>query len=250
MKKLLLSSAFVFGLASVISAQSLVVLLKGTSTNITGTTINVDSVINGDPYQAMVCNTVDVKNVGSSTMTVRCSRNVVSAIPGSENSFCWGSGCYSTATNTSPILQSPDIAPGAMSSTFVGDYKPSLNPGATTITYRYYDNANPSDYAEVTVVYNATASGIEESGKADGSISNAYPNPASSLVSVKYDMNQFANNGKIVFYDMLGKKVKDVELTEKQGLAKINVADLTAGLYFYTFVIDDKTIATKKIVIR
>jgi hypothetical protein len=48
---------------------------------------------------------------------------------------------------------------------------------------------------------------------------------------------------------MLGKMVKQLVLDEKQGVAKINVSDLNSGVYFYSFLVDEKAIVTKKLVV-
>ena len=48
---------------------------------------------------------------------------------------------------------------------------------------------------------------------------------------------------------MVGKIVKETELTDKKGTAKINVDDLNSGIYFYSFIVDGKAISTKKLVI-
>ena len=85
--------------------------------------------------------------------------------------------------------------------------------------------------------------------KIGGTISNAFPNPANFSVSMKYDITEFSHKGQIVFYDMLGKAVKEIALSDKKGTAKINVDDLNAGVYFYSFLVDGKAISTKKLVV-
>lgn len=250
MKKITLSILSFIGIILISEAQtqSLQVFFKNSAVNISGQSIVVDATLDGDIYQTIGCDTITVKNISANSIVTRCTRNVISAVAGSENSFCWGSGCYGVSTNTSPLLQSPTIAPSTAENTFVGDYKPHLNAGSTTIKYLFYDNANGTDSVSVTVVY-SIATGINEPSKVSGTISAAYPNPSNSFVSIKYDMNEFSQKGKIVLYDMLGKAVKIMELTDKQGVSKINVSDLNSGIYFYTFSIDDKAIATKKLVV-
>jgi hypothetical protein len=251
MKKILLSATFVLGLAAYLNAQSFKIYYKNTTTDITGTTIHIDSILNGDIYQKVKCDTLSVKNISGSTLKVRCVRSETFIVTGSENNFCWGSGCYGTSVNVSPLLQSPDMAPGAIDNSFVGDYTPIENEGASTIQYCFYDNANPTDQACITVVYSASATaGIHDLSKTQGSITNAYPNPASSVVSFKYEMNDYSQNGKIRIYDMLGKVVKEIGLNEKEGIVKMNVSELNEGIYFYTFFINDKTVSTKKMVIN
>ena len=252
MKKTLLILTSIIGAFSITGTKaqsSLQVFYKNSAINISGQTITVSGVLNGDIYQVVGTDTIAVVNSSGNVIKTRCQRNVISSVAGSENSFCWGSGCYGATTNVSPLNSSPDIAGGTTDNSFVGDYKPKNNAGATTVKYLFYDNTNSNDSVSVTVIYDVTATGVNELTKAGGTISNAYPNPANSLVSLKYDLNEFSKSGKIVFYDMLGKSVKEIALTDKQGIAKINVSEFNAGIYFYTFIIDDKEISTKKLVI-
>lgn len=230
-------------------AQSLQVFYKNSTVNISGQVITVNGAIDGDNLQKVVCDTFAVKNISTNSIVTRCQRSVVTAVAGSENQFCWGSGCFGVGTSTSPLLQSPTIAPSALENTFVGDYLPHLTAGSTTIQYLFYDNANGTDSVSVTVIYNIAPNGISELSKIGGNISAAYPNPANDFVSIKYDINEFSQKGKIVIYDMLGKAVKEIELTDKQGVSKINISDLIEGVYFYSFSVDNKTVATKKLVV-
>jgi hypothetical protein len=156
MKKITLTILTLIGitLTSEAQTQSLQVFYKNSTVNISGGTIMVNATIDGDLYQTVACDTIAVKNLSTNSFVTRCSRSVISAVAGSENSFCWGSGCYGVATSTSPVLQSPTIAPSATENTFVGDYKPHLNAGSTTIKYLFYDNANSTDSVSVTVVFN------------------------------------------------------------------------------------------------
>ena len=96
---------------------------------------------------------------------------------------------------------------------------------------------------------NGIVSGVVNYQNIFSSIGNAFPNPSNMSVSVKYDINEFSNSGTIIFYDMLGKAVKEVALTDKKGTVKINVDDLNSGVYFYSFLVDGKAISTKKLVI-
>lgn len=239
------SFAFLFE----IHAQSFQVFYKNSTVNISGQVIHVNASINGDNIQTVACDTISVKNISANSIKTRCSRSVVSAVAGSINSFCWGTGCYSATTSVSPLLQSPDIGPSVTNTTFIGDYKPQLNSGATTIKYLFYNNATPSDSVSVTIIYDLSPMGIDELSKPGGTISAAYPNPASAFVSFKYNMNEVSQKGKIIFHDYLGKSVKEISLTDKQGLSKINVSELIEGVYFYTFLVDDVAIVTKKLVI-
>jgi hypothetical protein len=190
-----------------------------------------------------------VKNTAATTKSFKCRRYVYTVDAADMTQFCWGGLCYGYTTNVSSLSES--CAPGDTIDFASGGFHGIMNTSAATITrvvhYQFYDVANPLDSTGVTIRYNIV-SGVNEAQK-NGTISNAFPNPANSTISVKYDINEYAQNGRIILYDMLGKKVKEVALADKEGTAKINVSDLNQGVYFYTFFVDDKAISTKKLVI-
>ena len=48
---------------------------------------------------------------------------------------------------------------------------------------------------------------------------------------------------------MLGKVIKEIALNDKQGTLKVDVSELKAGIYFYAFMLNDKAITTKKLIV-
>ena len=191
-----------------------------------------------------------VKNSGSSPDTIKVVRTIYSVDGADQTQFCWGGLCYLYTTNTSSL--SLTIAPGDTVNYAQNGFHAIFNAGTASVTrlihYKFYNMHNYSDSTGVTLRYLSPA-GINELSEESGILANAYPNPANSLISVKYDINGASEKGKIIFYDMLGKSVKEIILNDKQGIAKINISDLNAGIYFYTLMTDDKAISTKKLVV-
>ena len=191
-----------------------------------------------------------VTNTDSVSHTYRCRRTIYTVDPTDSTRFCWGGLCYNWPTNLSSL--SLAIAPGdTIHYADFGFHAEFISKMATitrTVHYQFYDITNITDSTGVTIRYNSTV-GVDEMEKIGGTISNAYPNPANLMVSMKYDINEYSQKGSIVFFDMVGKQVKEVVLNDKKGTAKINVDDLNSGIYFYSFVVDGKAISTKKIVI-
>lgn len=243
MKKILTSALL---LGSMIGfGQSSMVLMDDMKMNVSSTIIDVNMTTNSAHTQELL-----VTNTSSSAKSYKVRRSILAVDPSDLTQFCWGGLCYGYTTNVSSMTLT--VNPGDTVD-FVGNgFHAIMNTDGVVMTrtvhYQFYDVANANDSVGVTIRYNVVA-GIAENTKADGTISNAFPNPANSLVTVKYAMNAYSEKGQIVFYDMLGKKVKDIELTEKEGQAKINVSDLNQGVYFYSFLIDGKAITTKKLVI-
>ncbi|MCE3280916.1 MAG: hypothetical protein K0S44_3107 [Bacteroidetes bacterium] len=203
---------------------------------------------------------LELHNTTSNSVSYKVNRTILSGtLPmASQLYFCTGVQCYSP---NPAITWTPGGAPSTIAANSTlpsgpgtygisAHYDDSLATEDVVVLYRVYNTAVAGDTAFVTVRYVGINVGIEENTSlAGGTVSAAYPNPSASFTSIKYDMNQYAQKGKIVFYDMLGKKVKEIELTEKQGIAKVDVSEFNSGIYFYSFIVNDRAIATKKLVV-
>jgi photosystem II stability/assembly factor-like uncharacterized protein len=83
-----------------------------------------------------------------------------------------------------------------------------------------------------------------------------YPNPFNPVTSIKYQIPKSVNsqksNVKLIIYDILGKEIATL-VNEKQtpGIYEVvfNGNNLSAGIYFYSLIINDKRIDTKKLVL-
>lgn len=244
MKKIITSIALVT-VSLMGFAQSLDVLNHSTKADISNTIFDVAL-----PGNVSIITEFYVTNTDAVSHTFKCRRTIFTVAADDSTRFCWGGLCYNWPTNLSS--QNLTVAPGDTMDFadfgFHAEFVSKMSTMTRTVHYQFYDITNPNDSTGVTIRYNSTV-GVDEMAKVGGTISNAYPNPANNSVSVKYDINEFSNTGTIVFFDMLGKEVKEVALSDKKGTAKINVDDLKAGIYFYSFMVDGKAISTKKLVI-
>jgi hypothetical protein len=258
MKKIF-TSVIALAFTSFSFAQSLRIYESGV--DITGT--HVYDTAHGYDFAGqnmdLIVHELELHNTTSSNVSYKVNRTLLSGTLPAQSKvyFCTGTQCYSpnAAITWTPGGASATIAANATLPSGAGTYgisahyDDSLANQNVTVLYRVFNTAVAGDTAVVTVHYIGIAAGIEDHTLASGTISAASPNPANSFVSVKYDMNQYAQKGKIAFYDMLGKKVKEIELVEKQGVARIEVGDLNSGIYFYSFTVNDKAIVTKKLVV-
>lgn len=201
------------------------------------------------PTNANITTEMLAYNSDSVAHTYKCRRTIYTVASDDSTQFCWGGLCYNWGTNTSSV--SIAINPGDTidfaAFGFHAIFRSKMSAITRTVHYQFYDISNVNDSTGVTIRYNSVL-GVDEVVRG-GTISNAYPNPASSMVSMKYDISEASENGQIIFYDMLGKSVKEIVLTDKKGTAKVNVDDLNPGIYFYSFVVDGKAISTKRLVV-
>lgn len=116
------------------------------------------------------------------------------------------------------------------------------------VHYRVYNTAvNTTDTAYVDIRYTCS-NGIQEYIKARTFLSDAFPNPAGTSFSLAYDLNNYSK-GEILIHDIVGKEIQRVELADKQGTIKIGTANLTAGIYFYSLVVNGFKTCTKELVV-
>jgi hypothetical protein len=116
------------------------------------------------------------------------------------------------------------------------------------VKYRVYrTTAGTKDTAYVTIKYTCS-SGIDENRESLGSLSNAYPNPASTEFSLNYKLN-VSGKSEIVIYDIFGKKVQETMLPKNEGTICINTSLLTPGVYLYALLVNGQAAATKQLVI-
>ncbi|HXP51014.1 MAG TPA: T9SS type A sorting domain-containing protein, partial [Bacteroidia bacterium] len=77
----------------------------------------------------------------------------------------------------------------------------------------------------------------------------AYPNPMIDESTINYDfssINEFCT-ASIVFYDIMGRQVKNIELKNSKGSVSVTNTGMAAGTYFYSLTVDDRRINTEKL---
>ncbi len=89
-----------------------------------------------------------------------------------------------------------------------------------------------------------------DNGDDNITVSDAYPNPADNLTVLSYSLIYGSPNAKVVVIDMVGNEVIVIPVTEKEGSIKIETEKLLDGVYFYSFVNENKAIYTKRLVVR
>jgi hypothetical protein len=206
----------------------------------------------GDTASATILSkAVWVKNTNTSMLNVKVRKTCLSSPTGTKNTFCW-TICY----NYVACIQAPfetdtiHIRKDSLCKNFVGECKPLGKTGVTSVKYTFYDADNTQDSIYVIINYSAGSAGITQNELENIVFSNAYPNPASSYISLKVSVPATSKRNIIVIKDMLGSIVKEIKLDGVDDIVRINVNDLADGIYFYSLLIDDKIFKTKKLIIN
>jgi len=189
---------------------------------------------------------VTVNNISSSSIEVMLKKTEISTVAGSNNSFCWGS-CVSNTTFVTTSAQT--IAANSSDATsFVGDYQPKGHFGSTTVRYTFFNKNNVNDSVSFIVVYNAGTTAINEN-PVIVDFSNAYPNPATSVVNFNYEL-QSIGSAELIITDLLGSEISRSILQNEKSKLSIDVSAFNPGVYFYSLRVDGKQYFTRKLIIK
>jgi hypothetical protein len=201
-----------------------------------------------------------LKNLTSSAVTFKVKKEVISNASGFGISFCTGTNCYTPATNLSSAitiaangtLPTPHSTPVTYGLTT--DFNAAAFTGSPTgsaqVLYTLFNTANTSDSVSVVIYYNvsAAATGIKQFA-ANYSVSNIAPNPASTNVSLSYDLKNTSQPATLKIYNMLGAVVKTVSLETYNNNTKVDVSSLEEGMYFYSVLVGGKAIKTSRLIV-
>ena len=193
----------------------------------------------------IVLNEIGVKNISNDPLMVVCAREIIDLVPGSLNSFCWGL-CYPPNIDTASV--NVKIESGEMTMEFQGDHDPMGYEGVSIVKYTFYELGNPDNKASFTVNYNAEDE-LSVNGRSAFEISNAYPNPANTEANFDFAYN-YSDDLRLVIYNLLGKVVKDIAITDKEGSLTVNTSTLKEGIYFYSLLVNNESMTTHKLIIK
>ena len=242
MKKLLFILVTVFLSATYTHAQDLTLSWKWQSL---GDTIIAYGDANADE---IVCHAV-VTNNSSEAMNIKVSRERLSLQDGTNSFFQWVKP-YPPTTTVS--LQYKLIKSGEKSAPddFSGHYLPNNVLGNSYIKYTFFNMDNESQSVSVIVKFMATPTGIAEEAMANGTVSEIYPNPASSFITLDYQLTNKVNTSEVKIFNLMGSEVKSASLENNGSKLRLDISELKSGIYFYSILINNDVYQTKKLVVQ
>ncbi len=241
MKKLYTFIIIAFLTGFVLQAQNLTLSKSAVAV------LNGDTIIADGDATVLIQSHVDVKNNGAANLSIKCRRLVIDSVTGSTNSVCWGGQCWPIGISVTP---NPTVVnAGTTSSEFSGDYWANTHAGITIIRYTFYDMHATNDSICFIAKYRAWGVGIDELAP-QYTISDVYPNPANKSATLNYTVSAVDKSTHIVVSNLLGKEVLSLPVTETEGRIRIETESLSNGLYFYSFILQNKVVFTKKFVVN
>ncbi len=190
---------------------------------------------------------IKVLNFQDETVEVKVKKFISAGdtIAGTENYFWWDKQ-YDPDTYESDLLT---IGGLKTNYDFKGVYDPNDNEGTSTIRYEFYDVEDDENKAFINIEYVAEPS-IVDKNIHFGRVSHAYPNPSGNQVNFDYDLSDRVISASIIINNLLGSKIKEIEIVEESGTLTINTGNFPEGLYLYSVVINGKIEVTRKLVVR
>lgn len=192
----------------------------------------------------------DIKNTAGDTVWIQIKKEEVSVVEGSLNTFCFGE-CYEGDVS--------DIMPAAAGETlshsngsshyFYSNYAPNEHIGVTVVRYRVINSSNESDEVCFTATY---SHGVKIcNAKAEVLSFNAYPNPAESQVSIKYNLKSSSSDEvNLVLKNIMGQTIYRSQVGKKSDNVTIDISSFPAGLYLYSLESNGAILLTKKLYIK
>lgn len=89
----------------------------------------------------------------------------------------------------------------------------------------------------------------------NGSIENMFglsqnePNPFSSETTIRYNLPETTNNASLLVYDLSGKQVASFPINKGSSSIVLSSEKLSAGIYIYSIVADNKILDSKRMVV-
>jgi hypothetical protein len=246
MKKLLLLISFAFFLFITGFPQSLSLSWTEGAIPHNGEII----VLHEPPFSETMVAHISVTNNGNDSISIKVRKIEVQILDQTINSFCWGNSCYGPGTYES--TDSVKLGPGQTDSThFSGDYTSNSGAlGTSKIWYIFFDKNNPIDSTGVLVNYTIGYSGVNDALLKKVQLSEAYPNPAANFTTFNYDLPEGLNNVTLIIRNILGSKVKEIDLTDRQGKLVVNTSGMKEGIYLYSLAAGQQTLLTRKLIIN
>ena len=245
MKRILLSITLLIAMAISVHAQDIELYWNGEKLP---DTVGIYGDAGGDfelVFEAYVKNTANHK------LQIAAARNIIQAVEGTDNSFCWSGSCYSPMTDTSDADHDLILPAGQMSPDppFSGHYTHGQKSGETIVKYTLFERGNEANCDSVIVIFKYSLTGVEDNVFDGVSISDAYPNPATNQVNFDFNLSG-VNHASVKIINLLGSVVKSADLVAGANKVSIDVADLPQGVYFYSVIANGNIYQTKKLIIK
>ncbi len=249
MKKTLLLFAIVLTSATLVFGQSSLQIVDEQGNDVVpGTVIKVRD--KDTTVDELLSPHFLIRNTSAQNVVVRARRTMVVEVDSTANAICLGT-CGAPFSDVSPA---PGITINANSlcnqeDAFVAHYYPEGHIGITLIKYTFFNVDNEADSVSMFVdFYVGPDVGIDEMDKTAKLA--AYPNPATTMLTIDYAADKMPSDAKLVMYNIAGQEVYAQNLETTAATVNVSVIDFPQGIYVYRIEADGYQTVSKKVVVQ
>ena len=203
----------------------------------------------GDPTDFEIVFHAVLHNNTDNGMQIKVRRKRLSMLEGTSSAFCWGL-CFPPATEESADARLILANGQSTDEEFSGHYTTAGKHGTSMVEYTFFNAADENQNVKIVAKYWASPTGIAEDAMNGGSISDVYPNPATTSVNLDYNIPAEVDFAKVQIVNLLGSVVKESNINRSANKLTMDVSDLQGGIYFYSVLVNGDVYKTKKLVIR
>ncbi|MBQ0128843.1 MAG: T9SS type A sorting domain-containing protein [bacterium] len=190
-----------------------------------------------------------IRNNSSEAINVVVKKEEMEVLEGTMNYFCWGL-CLSPEVYVSqPVPMEAGAVSGEEDFAIHVSFDPewTMDPaqwlqGVVVIKYTAYNERNEDDKVSIIVKFESDITSVDEN---QVSMSQAYPNPASSVVRFNVNCEGAAS---VALYNLLGQEVLTQDVENDQVV--LSVADLNEGIYFCNLKVNGQVVRTEKFIVK
>jgi hypothetical protein len=217
-----------------------------------GETLGDTVLVAGEPSEFELEFHAILTNNGDDTDSIKVRRRLIHLIDGVIHYYCWGA-CYQPNTDSITVSSlSVELEPGASSGEFdfSGHYQPNNQTGTSWVEYTFFNIHDENESITVVAQFTTEYVGLHEGIMKEGYVSEVYPNPATHMINFDYQLTPQVSQASVKVINLLGEVVKDVNFGLGSNNKRIDVSDLSNGVYFCSIMINGEIYETKKLVVQ
>ncbi|WP_339923782.1 T9SS type A sorting domain-containing protein [uncultured Cyclobacterium sp.] len=162
---------------------------------------------------------------------------------------CIGDNCFDPRKDLSQVRFT--LAPGEVTTNIYIEFELGITATKGTFDLHFFNTSNQRDAFVVENVYNVVSDQPSDNvNHKDVDLDEIYPNPSVRTAQLDYKIKNPNAKVRIVINSFIGNPIYDFRLDASQETLIIPVTDLNPGTYFYTLIVDNKNIVTKKLYVK
>lgn len=166
--------------------------------------------------------------------------------------YCWDGQCLIAddlaGSYTPPVM----MEPGQKMELKIQIYTSEVGISETTYSVVARDDNGNEETKRVTFRLEITepVSAEKDIRQLHASLTQPFPNPATSQTTLNYHIPASSSNATLKVYDLFGKRVDAFRLQPGSTRIQLHVKDYSAGLYFCSLEINNKAVATRRLLVK